>query len=591
MKLLFLFFIYITSLSAETLDPIIVGSKQESKLSELTSSAQIISKEEIESINSSRVVDILNREAAVDIVQTGVIGGNASLFLRGMESRHVLILLDGVRIYDPTVADRSFNLSLLNSLDIERIEIIKGAQSVLYGSDAIAGVVNFITVKEAGKNNIEMGTGYYDQVGLRTYHKTNLGQFNFVGSWQESAIDSSAKAGEEKDLSNNKNFLLNHFFSTDKYKFETTIKMLRNFNYTDAQTGSLPIDDNESFARDTQTFFREGISYQMNFQTDIFLDLSYLEYNRYNKFLETSPSTYDFEEADGSVANVELRIKKKRNDGVLLFGVQNIVESFKNQDSNYSDLKMLDAYLLRKYLVGEQVFEIGSRYTQNEDYGGHLVYSLGYNYLINDSHTVKSGLRTGFKAPSVYHQTDPNFGNPDLGPEKSVGGDIEYSYNTSLFDISTSLFYNDVEEFIQFSNSTFNNVSNAKYWGLEVGIESRTNSRVVGASLTLTDYELSTGKEAARRPNEVFKLNYLHFFNKIHSLNFDLVYRGESFDNVTSNKVVLKSYDVWNLDYTADFTEFRIVTSLKNIFDREYETIAGYSTLGRNFQINVVSYY
>ena len=577
--------------AVETLDPIVVGSKQESKLSELTSSASIITSEEIETINSSRVVDVLNREAGIDIVQTGIVGGTASLFLRGMESRHVLILIDGVRIYDPTIADRSFNLSILNTLDIERVEIIKGAQSVLYGSDAIAGVVNFITKKGKGKRSVRIGTGYYDQVAVNDNRETSIGHFNVIGAWQESAPESTALEGSEKDLSNNTNFTLGHQITHERLEFETTIKRAQNFNYTDAQLGSTPTDDDDGYAKDTQNFFREGITYHHNQKIDVFLDISYLDYNRYNKYLSSSPSTYSVTDADGSVTNIEFRTKIKENNGVTLFGLQNIVEGYETQSADKEDLRLLDAYGVRKYIFDQHIFEYGLRFTQNQDYGQHLVYSLGYNYLIDNQRVIKSGLKTGFKAPSIYHQTDPNYGNPDLAPEKSSGAEVEYSYTSNSVNYYSAVFYNDVQDFIQFSDSKFNNVNNAKYWGLETGIEIKESDSTAGASLTLTDYDFSNGNEAARRPHEILKLNYLFLFNKKHSLNIDFIYRGPAFDNVTSDKIRLDAYEVWNLDYTYDLQEFKIVGSLKNIFDRDYETIAGYSTLGRNVQFNVVSYY
>ncbi|MAZ47631.1 MAG: hypothetical protein CME65_03660 [Halobacteriovoraceae bacterium] len=590
LRLSILFFCF-PVFGAEVLDPIIVGSKQESKLSELTSSAQVITKEEIESFTSSRAVDILNREAGIDIVQTGLVGGAASLFLRGMESRHVLVLIDGVRVYDPTVADRSFNLSILNTLDIERVEIIKGAQSVLYGSDAIAGVINFITRKVSNRNSLFLGSGYYDQLAINYGSNSRFGYFNFSGSLQESEVDSSASDGEEKDLSNNQNLSLNHRYKRDKLEFETTIKRSRNFNYTDAQTGSLPSDDHDSYARDVQDFFREGVTYHYNQKYDVFLDLSLSQYQRYNKYLQTAPSDYGVQDAQGAISNLDFRVKEKKKDGLLLYGFQNLIETYENQGASDESLQMFDIYGMRKYIYDKHIFEYGARFTENQDYGQHLVHSLGYNYLLDSKRTIKSGVKTGFKAPSIYHQTDPNYGNPNLAPEKSVGAEVEYSYISSVADFYSAVFYNDVENFIQFSNSSFANVSQAKYWGVEAGVEKRNSNGVASANLTLTNYDLSTGKEAARRPKEIIKLNYLFLINSSHSLNIDFVYRGQTYDNVTSDKVTLKSYELWNLDYTYEAKNFKVMGSLKNVFDRDYETIAGYSTLGRNIQLNVVSYF
>ncbi len=575
------------------LDPVVVGSKQESKLSELNSQALIITSEEIENRSNSRVVDVLNRAGGVDIVQNGVVGGTSSLFLRGMESRHVLVLIDGVRMYDPTIADRSINLSILNTLDIERIEVIKGAQSVLYGSDAIAGVINIITKKDDEKNSVQVAGGYYQQVGVNQNLKTDsVGNFKFNGSLQESKFISSAKDGNEKDLNNNSNITLGHFYKKNRLEFQTQIKQVNNFNYTDAQI-STPEDDNDAYAKDIYGLFHEGITYHHDQKTDVFFDISYSEYTRYNKYLSTAPSTYGVSDAEGSITNIEFRLKEKKDNGVLLYGLQSIGEDYEKAGSDKESLSMFDAYGVRKYVLGSHIYEYGLRYTTNPEYGKHLVYSLGYNYLIDENRTLKFGHKTGFKAPSIYHQTDVYSGNPDLAPEKSAGADIEYSQRNKNTEFYTSIFYNSVDQLIQYSSATskFENVNNAKYWGAEFGVEIRDAYGIAGANLTLTQYELSNGKEAYRRPNEILKLNYLFFAGEAHSFNFDWVYRGAAFDSVNQQDVELKAYDLMNFDYTYDANQFKLIGSIKNIFDREYETIAGYSTLGRAVELTVVSYY
>lgn len=590
--LLFLFCSNALAQEATSLEPILFSSKTEKKIQEMNAGAIIIDQDQIDQVVSPRIVDVLKKVPGLDIVQTGINGGQSTLFLRGMEGRHTLILIDGIRAYDPASISRTFNLALLNTVDIERIEVIKGAQSVLYGSDAIAGVVNIITKKGSAKNTIFLGTGYYDQLGVNHSSETEYGLFNINAFVQESLIDSEATGGAEKDLSNAKGFTLNHYAEKNRLEFNTSVKYNSNFNYTDAAPVAEPVDDENSFGRDAYTQIRESITYHHNDKVDVNLDLSHAVYDRENKFLSSLPDNYGTSEFDGSITFGEFRIKEKLDDGQLLYGFVNTTERYETKDTSEKTLTMLDAYLTRTKRFDHSSFEYGARMADNSDFGAHIVYSLGYNYFLGQHHTFKLAHMTGFKAPSNFQQNDPENGNEDLAPEKSSGFDVDYVYQKDSIRWSMSAFYNQVDNFVQFVTSKgYQNVNNARYIGWESGFEVEEAVGTVGAHIQLNRYDLSDGSEAVRRPNAMLKLNYLFNFSDANKLNIFWRYRSRSFDKVGSDVVELNPYDVWDIDYTHLTESFKIVAAVKNVFNREYEDVFGYATLGTAFQLNVDLFY
>ena len=133
MFLFILFLLLPSQLFAARLDPIIVTSKTESTSSNFTTSHSLLTQEDLDQKMTGNVIESLRSLPGVFINQTGGPGSQASLYLRGSEVRHVLVLIDGVKVNDPSNPDKQFNAANLTNLDIERVEVIKGAQTVLYG--------------------------------------------------------------------------------------------------------------------------------------------------------------------------------------------------------------------------------------------------------------------------------------------------------------------------------------------------------------------------------------------------------------------------------------------------------------------------
>ncbi len=157
--LLFLFYslIFVYSQAFE-LDKIVVGSKRDMTSEEIITGVDAL--EGFDEKPQGKVLDELTSLPGVSITQSGAPGQQSAIFIRGSEARHVLVIVDGVRMNDPSNTEKFFNASLLNLSDVEKIEVLKGSQTLLYGSEAIGGVINIVTKKGAGRNWVSASSGF-----------------------------------------------------------------------------------------------------------------------------------------------------------------------------------------------------------------------------------------------------------------------------------------------------------------------------------------------------------------------------------------------------------------------------------------------
>ncbi len=577
----------------QTLEPIIFVSKTEATSEELVSSHVVKEADEIEKQNYVRSTDLLKQVPGVEVSQTGLSGGEASVFIRGSEARHTLILVDGVKIYDPTSIGRTLNLATLNTLDIEKIEVLKGAQSVLYGSDAIGGVINIITKKAKNKKTLKVSTGYFNELSMESSFLKGESLFYLSGYYQDAKHLSEAKAGDEKDQSITKGMTLNHSIEFGEIELESTLKLSNTFAEVDGYDFATyqVVDDEHANSLDQQIIVKEKLIHP-KFQ----LDVSYNRYQRQNKALNgASYKTYHY---DGSVLEAEGRFQKKSDTGTWLLGLNSTKEIYRDDDISEKQLSLFDVFTLKSNTFGKNTFELGVRGTYNQEFGAHGVYQLGMKRKINPHHKLSVSTKSGFKAPSVYQQQAPAsnsgpVGNKDLAPEKSESLELGHEYQRGTITFGTSFFYNEVDNFIEFKNSKgYQNLSSAIYKGVELSLIQSGTRHTLSSNLTLINYATSTGEEITRRPNFSWQILFDYKLTDHHNINVDWQWKGRRFETVGSDDTeIMQAYDVLDLNYNykpSAASSFHWLASLKNIFDRDYEVVKGYSVLRRAAEVSLV---
>jgi vitamin B12 transporter len=573
------------------LEPILFSSKQDINSEKLTSSHFVYDSEDLANKTNTRAVDLLKNVPGVEVSQTGLIGGEASIFIRGAEGRHTLILIDGVKVFDPTSIGRTLNLSVLNTLDIEKIEVLKGSQSVLYGSDAIGGVINIITKKGSSKDNIKLSTGYYHELATQNTVPLGNGVLYLNAYYQQSKASSEVAIGDEKDFSETKGITLNHSTELGKFEFETTLKVSHTFSEADGFDFSTnkAKDDESGYGKDKHTFFKEGIIYNNSDRKKTNFDISYNQYDRKNKYLGGVEYTTD--KFDGTILELEYRENYTLHEGDFLFGLNQIVETYIDDNISEKKQSITDMFFNNILEKNQNIFELGARGTSNLDFGNHLVYNIGWKHLISETMSLKLSNKTGFKAPSVYQQQAPAtlwgpVGNKDLAPEKSNNYELAFEFHKEDILSGIVFFYTEVQDFIDY-DAGYENVASLINRGVEVSLSKNRDKLNYGGNITLINYSLAQGKEVQRRPNFSLTTYLGHKISDQHLVNFDWSWKGRRFEYAGTKKNILNPYDLFGVDYIYTKGDFKLVTAVKNLFDRDYETTRGYSVLGRSLQLTL----
>lgn len=606
---------------------VVTATKVPTLLEQLGTSVEVITREDIEQSRAADAIDILRKVPGLILPQSGSRGSTTSLFVRGGESDHNLIMIDGVQINQSAGA---FDLSNLTTENIERIEIIKGAHSAIYGSDALTSVINIITKKGAGKPSL-FASG---ALGTRKENKNLIQEYKAgisAGNRQYSYFLSFSRSSDEGILDLNNQYKNNTYTGTfnvtdEKLNFSlTTIHQDSVFKFPTGSAGDrFDVPDPDNFSQNDTTVVGVNISYKSLSWWENVLSLGWTRQERKNidadngmeidpfggseSKVDESRQTADYRSniffnSDNlySVTTLGFEYEKEKYDG---FGLD-------NSRKNY-------AYYIQEHLGLHESFFItaGIRFDDNGNYGTEFTPRFSLSYLIKGYETkLRSSIGRGIKEPSFFENFARGFttGNPDLKPEESLS--IEGGIDQFILDDTVKLyftyFWNRFENLIQYKGDGFDNGTNyaniqeAKTNGIEVGGEFNVSRELtLGLNYVYLDTEVtedgglgsadfSAGSELIRRPKHYFSF-VANYFYKDFNLNVSGTYIGKrddlDFSSFPSNRVKNDAYFRTDLATSyklpLDFSYLQgatVFTRINNLLNKDYEDIFGFSSPGLNF--------
>ena len=616
--------------TVKTLDEVVItATKSEVKQSQTGKVVSVIDQATLQRNIGKSITEILNYQAGVFVNgANSALGTNQDIYLRGAGSGNTLILIDGIPVGDPSQITNSFDLNNINPNQVERIEILKGAQSTLWGSDAVAGVINIITKKAGDKKlapNASVSYGSYNTfkasagIGGKVDRFTYNLNYNYIESdGFSSAYDSTGNAGFDKD-----GFKQNSFQANLGYKISSKFSIAAISNYgkyhADIDNGAFKDDkdyitENSSFINSLALHYKYGKS-SFHF-TNTIINAKRISINDTTADLKNGD--YSLGRYKGSSFVSELYGNIGLIDKVsLTAGVQRIEQNTDQSNEGYSrdysygyssalgkDSAKITNYagyasLLLTDLKNMNA-EAGVRYNHHNIYGSNATYSFNPSYNIDGNTRVFVNISSAFKIPSLY-QLYSEYGNKDLKPESSNNYElgVQALSNSKKNSLRLVAFKRDIKDVIIFYTdadyvSRYLNRDRQHDYGFEV--ESNIAIGNIGNWVNNFTYIDGEGEDAGvkvknlyRRPN--FTFNSVLTLEPVKGLTIMPSFRfvgtrvkGE----YDPGPALMPQY------YTVDFytsynfiKQVRIFADIRNITDQKYFDIPGYNSRRSNYTFGV----
>ncbi len=620
--------------SREEMDDLVVtATRLATPRGEVASAVTVITAEDIQRKQYRSVAQALRSVPGLHVVQSGGPGQQTSVFMRGSNSNHTLVLIDGIEVSDPSSPAGAVDFSSLWLDNIERIEVVRGPQSTLYGSDAIGGVIHISTRRGEGSLN---GTGKLEGGSDNTFNQqasaagaTERVNYSFglthVDTDGDSVTPSRLRNGVSAEDDNYENWTTSARLGVE---LSDSLEVNLFGRYIDSETdldpelfdpvfGGGTTEDRDAELDQTEYFLRaEARSQLLDGLWDATLSSSYTDYDRKNRNDRQLPSeTLTRTQFDGDKLKFELKNDFYVLDAhVLTLGLETEKENMDSGgfsdfggffvgEQTDADARNNAAYAQDQFSYAERVFgTVGLRYDDHDDFGHELTYRIAPVYVHRETNTrLKASVGKGFKAPTLF-QTDgftPNNlgsfyrGNPDLDPEESFGWELGFEQIlwSDRLSFGVTGFKSDIDDLMQVVfdssfNSTYENIDEADIIGAEAFIRIQPlASLAVSLDYTYTDAEDDdTGEPLLRRPKHKLDLD-LEFrpVNRA-SINLAVNYVSNYKDISRETAATIHGDDYAVLDVTGEYQlnkQWRLFGRVENATDEHYEPADGFQAADR----------
>jgi vitamin B12 transporter len=616
--------------TAATLSEVVItANRVDVPVQDVTSSSTVITAKDMEQKQTGTVMDAIQGVPGIDIAQAGNPGETSFVYIRGNDSENTLVLLDGIPLNDPVGAPFDYEYLDGLSLDgVKQIEVIRGPQSTLWGSNAIGGVINIIPQSGpaplGGSALVEGGSYGTSHEAVAAQGGAIGGYFNFDASHfksagfpalnikgldaNDSALESPTAGSVNNGDDNNTASLRLGSNLTSNLDEKVFIRYSQSNTSLDAYNDNFVLaDDPAYFALQKQFMVDSHSDWKLlggNWEQQ--LNVSFSDDNRIYTATANSYNTYYANgNYDGQTAQVNwqntIRLAKEET---IILGIQGqeqwASENYTSGDTvngpNLSDSTPVtnvqdgSGFAESQSSIEDRLFfNLGGRWENNSQFGIHTTYQAGLAYFVPGLETkLKANYGTGFLAPSLYQLYDPTYGNPDLQPETSLGYDFGFEQpigGKNFINVGADYFDNDLTNLITYDPTTFRgiNIGQARTYGVESFVEfNGIQNLSLKGSYTYDDaQDLTNNRPLYRRPQNKANGDMDYQWGSL-GLGTSLIYTGNSLDtDFYGNPVTLPSYFLVNLraSYQVN-SQVKVFARVDNLFNQWYEEEYGYSTPG-----------
>lgn len=594
------------SLTTRQLNEVVItATKFPKSQSETGKVLTVIDEDQIRQSGGKDLTQLLNEQ--VGLVVNGSNsnpGKDKSVFLRGAKNEYTLILLDGIPLTDPSgVSGGAYDLRLIALDQIERIEILKGSQSTLYGSDAVAGVINIIT-KEGGDKPFELlgtlGYGSYNTVRANASVRGNSKWLNYNIDYSFMNTDGISEAAESGIDDFDKDGASQNAFQANFEIKPTDALSIKPFARYTSFDGMF---DGGSFTDDTLNTYQANLinaGAQAKYTlTKGSLNLLY----SYDKTDRVFDGTFGKSEFEGVFNHTEIFFNYNWNEKIqMLTGISNQHSKMPDETSIEKDPAILltSAYASLFGYFGNFSVEIGGRYNHHTKFGNNVTYSINPSYRFDSGLKVFANLATGFKAPSLYQLYGQFGANPDLQPERSesLEGGVQWVSSSQKMEWRAVAFNRKIKDVILYVFPTNFNLDKQNDYGIEiessVSLSSKIKMRafyawVTGKVTTPGPTGDTSYNNLIRRPAHTAGVNFGYTVNKKLFTSVNLNAYGERNDlyfdlnTFTTRSATLSAYVLLDVYGEYRFGKHMIIFFQgRNLLNTDYQEAYGYNTLGIN---------
>jgi vitamin B12 transporter len=565
----------------------------------------IFTRENIEQIQPLSISDLLGRVAGISISTQGTSAHKSSAFVRGTNSDHVLVLVNGVRVGSATLGVKS--IADIPVQLVERVEVIKGPRAALWGSDAVGGVIQIFT------RDLSAGEG---QAGIKVGSNSLYQGYGALGFGNENHSYTLSATAEKSDgfdviVPNGSSIYTVDQSDDDGYdrqsvglsgssQFTQQYALELNTQY---DQGTTEIDANTLYSGDETSYENYHFLLRNHLQLDaLYLQLglstsqdssedNYSQYNTQNGFIAKNSLFTTSRDQVTALAQLALADSSEVTAGVEWY-TENI-DSSNQYDKTERDASAL--FITGRHDIAQVKIEASVRYDKVGDIDSETTYQLAAGYQVNEQLLFSLSHGTAFKAPSFNDLYYPWSGNPDLISETANSSEFLARFQNDILSAEISIYQTDIDNLIEWAPVDVSdpyspwkpkNIAQAKI----LGAEATFSADIYDTSNTLTLSHIdaedkTTGRQLARRPNFSANYNFIYSLKQL-DFTFDVNYQGSRYDNANAEVKTLKAYTLLDvgLNYRLN-SKVSLLAKVTNLANEDYQTASEYPGSERGYTL------